>query len=139
MPIKNFDKFEKFFFEDGKFNTKIYEAYWGDYGYRDRDEEGEEEVIYGDYGTPSNIQINYEKLALMGLLDYQDIVEKSIPHFLKLIGNKNYGDSVIPPLDDIVNHIIGMIGVDYKGYISDDNLDNLSRFIYQEIENYIFD
>lgn len=75
----------------------------------------------------------------MGLLDYQDIVEKSIDHFLKLIFAKNYGDSVLPPLDDIVNHIIGMIGVDYKGYISDDSLDNLSRFIYQELENYIFD
>ena len=32
MPIKNFEKFEKYFFEDNKFNNKIYEAYWNDYG-----------------------------------------------------------------------------------------------------------
>ena len=85
MPIKNYQRFEKYFYTDGDFNRKIYEQYWGD----DNDNDDDDDDGY-DYNTewpepipphPMLNAINYSKLALIGLLEYQDIVEKCIEWF----------------------------------------------------------
>lgn len=143
MPIKNYEKFEKAFYVDGKFNQKVFEAYWDDDQpmdeYRGREEGRIDNAWDYDKQTDSMIlHINYQKLTLMGLLEYQDIVEKSMEWFEKQIAAKSYG-TILPPLDDIRDYVIGLVGLDYKDYITEENLDNLTRFIYQEIDNYVFD
>ena len=142
MPIKNFEKFEKAFYKDGKFDKKVFESYWGDpepepeYYYQP--DPDDERFIYGQTDSMS-LHINYEKLTLLGLLEYQDIVEKSLEWFETQISVGSYGNQVVPPLDDIRDYIIKLVGIDYKDYIDDNKLDDLSRFIFQEIDNYIFD
>ena len=83
--------------------------------------------------------LNFEKLKLLELIEYQDIVTKSVEYFEKQIAAGSYGKTIIPPLDTIMDYIISIIGNDYKDYISEEKLDQLTRFIYQEIDNYIFD
>ena len=98
-----------------------------------------EEIPLYDISQDMDININYEKLILMGLLEYSDIVEECFDWFKKQMKSGNFGKNIIPPLDDIKEHIIRLIGFDYKGYISEEKLDNLSRFIYQEIDKNVFD
>lgn len=147
MPIKNYERFEEAFFIDGQFNQKVFEAYWDDdqpmedddneYQHDFQDAEDTEE----EWGSETNMadMINYDKLSLLGLHEHQDIVRRCAEWFEKQIGAGSYGGTIVPPLDTIRDYIIGMIGVDYKQYIDEDDLDNLSRFIYQEIDNYVFD
>jgi hypothetical protein len=142
--LKKFQKFEKHFYKDGIFDKKIFEQYWGDYG-RDDDNDWNE---WDDPNWHRNIEepksrmlpmINFEKLILMGLIGYRDIVETCIEYLEKQISVGSYGKEIIPSLDTIKDYIIATIGVDYKEYISEEELDNVSRFIYQEIDNYIYD
>jgi len=131
--IKKFEIFQKTFeaWEDND---------WDPFDHWQDDWQDDEDDTYHTYNTNTILtSFNIPKLDNLGLLEYRDIVEKCLTWFQKQIAAGSYGRSIIPPLDSIVDYIIGMIGNDYKEYISEENLDQLSRFIYQEIDNYIFD
>ena len=127
-------KFEKFLNEDWSWDDD--DHWWGedDWYWSQNDEQEKTNPI-----SKMLLKVNFEKLSMIGLIEYQDIVENCIEYFEKQITSGTYGKNIIPSLDTIQDYIISMIGIDYKGYISDDKLDNLSRFIYQEIDNYIYD
>lgn len=130
--IKKFGNFQKIFEAWEDYDDYYEPDYWeNDY---------EEDDTYHTYSTNTILtSFNVPKLENLGLLEYRDIVEMSLSWFEKQIASGSYGRDIIPPLDTIMDYIIRLIGNNYKEYISDENLDQLSRFIYQEIDNYIFD
>lgn len=142
MPLKDYINFEKSFFKKGEFNKKLYESYWDDDDQNDNDEDEywwDDDFVKKEKPSAMLSSVNYGELLGKGLYDYTDIVEKCIIYFEKQISTGNYGDKIIPPLEEIKDYIISIIGLDYKEYINEDNLDRLSKFIYNEIDKYIFD
>lgn len=143
MPIKDFQKFESAFYKDGEFCKKIYEEYWGD-EYRNNDDDDDNNDWNNVEEDPVRISsmisnMNLEKLHVMGLGEYSDIAKSCITFFEKQIAAGSYGKTIVPSIDIIRDYIITTIGLDYKSYISENKLDDLSKFIYQEIDNYVFD
>jgi hypothetical protein len=143
MPIKNFQKFESVFYKNDEFNKKIYEEYWGnEYRNDDDDDEWCSEPFDKTENPKKSLMmsiIDLGKLHFVGLSDYRDIAENCIIYFEKQIATGSYGETVVPSIDIVRDYIMTTIGLDYKKYISENQLDDLSKFIYQEIDNYIFD
>lgn len=146
MPIKNFKNFENYFFKDGEFDKKVYEAYWND---DDQYNNNDDEDDWYDWGNTTSMndevkrsdmysKINLPRLDEIGLSEYKDIVKTAIYHFESEISFKRY-TTVIPSIEIIRDYIINSIGNDYTDYIPDNKLDKLSKYIYQEIDNYIYD
>lgn len=146
MPIKNFNVFEKSFYRKGIFDIKIYEQYWNDDDNNDNNEYEDWDDLddwinisnKSSYNSDMYSKINLDKLYDISLYEYKDIVKNCIIYFEEKISLKTY-ENVIPSVDVIKEYIINSIGDDYLDYISILKLNKLSEYIYNEIENYIYD